>query len=142
MTRKNFKNIQIQGKIELAELFEDTYEQSGANSKGEFLNILLDTYLNPNQKTEDTGNVKQLLSEKENLEAQKENLDKEMNEAQAENQQLKVRLGLYENDILKKLLKKHKGKTLHFRNPEGDLVNVDVFDLPDVYKALINSIEV
>jgi len=142
MSRKNFKNIQIQGKIELAELFEDTYEQSGANSKAEFLNILLDTYLNPNSKNENPGKVKELLSEKENLEGEKSNLDQELTQSQEENQQLKARLELYENDILKKLLKKHKGKTLHFRNPAGELVNVDVSDLPDVYKALINSIEV
>ena len=45
--RQGFKNIQIQAKQDFFDLFEDTFEQSGANSKAEFARILIDNYLEP-----------------------------------------------------------------------------------------------
>lgn len=47
LLKKGFKNIQIVAKEDFYTEFEDVYQQSGANSKGEFLRILLENYLNP-----------------------------------------------------------------------------------------------
>lgn len=137
--RTGFKNIQIQGKSELAELFEDSYEQSGTNSKAEFLNVLLETYLNP--VDQESGKVKNLLTEKEEIEKQSVSLENGLTEAQSQIQTLKARLEKYETEFLKKLLEKHKGKTLKFRNPKGERVQITINDLPDVNQAIINSFQ-
>ncbi len=102
--RNNFKNIQIQGKNELAELFDDTYEQSGANSKGEFLSILLDEYLNPEEKTSKKVNEiekeKDDLSEELNLISQeKADLSEELETISLE----KTELEKEKNELSKKL---------------------------------------
>ena len=140
MARRNFKNIQIQSKQELAELFEDTYQQSGTNSKAEFLNILLDNYLNPEQ--EDGPSDMNLILAKEESEHKADTLTAENTSLTKENKSLKTRLSVYENDILKRLLKKHMGKKLHFLNTNGEMVDIEVSDLPDVYNAVINSIKI
>lgn len=138
--RTGFKNIQVQGKIELAELFEDTYEQSGANSKAEFLGILIDEYLNPKQQNKD--NLTSLVAEKEEIERSVSELKADLDNLNQEKDELKGRLAIYENDLLKKLLKKHAGKTLKFRNPQGERIHLTISDLPDVYQAVINSIQI
>ena len=48
--KKDFKNIQVQARPDLFELFQDTFDQSGSNSKGEFLGMLLECYLNPDHE--------------------------------------------------------------------------------------------
>ncbi|MFA6923109.1 MAG: hypothetical protein WC223_02545 [Bacteroidales bacterium] len=62
MIRKNFKNIQIMAKVELWEHFNDIFMQSEANSKGEFLSMLLENYLNPDYETA----LKKITDEKNN----------------------------------------------------------------------------
>lgn len=138
--RTGFKNIQIQGKAELSDLFDETYEQSGANSKAEFLNILLDEYLNPQVENKNTS--KELVFKNEELEKSNQAFEQELAAVNEELSVANARLALYENDILKQLLDKHQGKTLKFRNPQGEPVHITVNDLPDVFKAVINSIQV
>jgi len=131
--RVGFKNIQIQSKKPLADLFEDTYQQSGANSKGEFLHILLNDYLNPDvtfsQKAADAETQLSAVSE-------------EKSELLEENEKLKNLLKHYENDILLKVFVKHKGEKLNFRNPAGKKVQIEINEPKDAYTAIINSIEV
>ena len=49
---KNLRNIQILCRPELQESFNDIFEQSGTNSKGEFLGMLLESYLNGTEERE------------------------------------------------------------------------------------------
>ncbi|HBL75114.1 MAG: hypothetical protein A2W90_15230 [Bacteroidetes bacterium GWF2_42_66] len=138
--RIGFKNIQIQAKSDLAALFEDTYEQSGTNSKAEFIGVLVDNYLNPDS----TISLKAATIErqKDELSGKLQTIENENNDLSSENALLKERIKHYENDILTKLFLKHKGKKLKFRNPVGKLVNIEVNDIKDAYTAVINSIEI
>ncbi len=135
-----FKNIQIQGKIELADLFEDTFRQSGANSKGEFLGNLLEDYLNPDLSMSKKASEKEAenkeLSEKLSL------LVESNDDKDSEIQELHGRLTHYENDILQSLFIKHKGKRLKFRAISGKMISIEVNNIKDVYTAVINSIKV
>jgi hypothetical protein len=124
--RQGFKNIQIQSKQDFYELFEDTFEQSGANSKAEFLKMLIDIYLNPEEP-----NTKDLR-----------NLEERLSLADEEKEKLSVRLGLYETEGLKAILNKHKGEKLIFRNSMNQKMTIEINDLPDVFSAIFNSVKI
>jgi len=138
--RQGFKNIQIQSKQELYDLFEDTLAQSGANSKAEFLRTLIDSYLNPEESN--SADLKKseesLRKSEEDLRASEENL-KIANE---DKQKLLARLGLYETDELKAILKKHQGERLVLNNYQGKRVSIEINDLPDVFLAIFNSVKI
>lgn len=138
--RAGFKNIQIQAKTDLADTFEDVYEQSGTNSKAEFLGTLIDNYLNPD--TTISNKAATIEKQKNELSGQLQSIETENSELSTENATLKERMKHYENDILNKLFLKHKGKKLKFRNPLGKSVSIEINDLKDVYTAVINSIEI
>lgn len=93
MAKRNFKNIQIQANPQFAEHFDDQYLQSGTNSKGEFLSILLENYLNPDY--EGVTNV---------LEREKKELNEQLS-------QCKQDLEFYESK-LNNLFEKVNGKEL------------------------------
>ena len=124
--RQGFKNIQIQAKQDFYELFEDTFEQSGANSKAEFTKMLIENYLNPEE-----SNSKDLGKLEENL-----------NLSNQEKEKLAVRLSLYETEGLKDILNKHKGEKLIFRNSMGQKLTIEINDLPDVFSAIFNSVKI
>lgn len=124
--RAGFKNIQIQAKPDLYELFEDTFQQSGANSKAEFQRILLDNYLSPEE-----SNTPALKKAEENLILANEEIDMLMD-----------RMALYETEDLKAILNKHKGEKLKFQNSSGKTVNIEINDLPDVFSAILNSVKI
>lgn len=131
--RPGFHNIQIQSKLDLYELFEDTFQQSGTNSKAEFLKILIDNYLEPDQSS--TPSQKTLDEENKKL--------KESLKAAGETEErLLSRLSLYETDKMKSILEKHKGEKLRFNNYEGQRVTIEISDLPDVFTAIINSVKI
>lgn len=142
--RAGFKNIQIQSKLDLFEQFEDAYEQSGANSKAEFLRIILDNFLNP----EDVDNTsrKKIGAELKQLEADHAieigKVRDELKSKSEEVESLKTRLSLYETDKMKTILANHKGEQLRFTNSEGEKINVVIADLPDVFTAILNSVEI
>ena len=124
--RQGFKNIQIQAKQDFVDLFEDTFEQSGANSKAEFARTLIDTYLNP----EDTQ-TPALRKIEESLRISNE-----------EKKMLSARLGLYETDGMKAILNKHKGEKLTFNNSKDQKMTIEINDLPDVFSAIFNSVKI
>lgn len=139
--RNNFKNIQIQGKIELAELFEDTYQQSGANSKGEFLSTLLDEYLNPEEIA--SKKVEEIEKEKNELSGELQDISREKEEVEAENTVLQERLKHYENEFLTKVFTKNKGKKLQFKSTmTGKKMEIEINDPKDAFTAIIHSIQV
>lgn len=107
--RPGFKNIQIQAKQDLYDLFEETLRASGANTKAEFLNWLLEGYLNPDESNSKDSKVQK------DLEIVNENL-KQVN---SEKETLKNRLALYETDQLKNIFEEHKGEKLSFTNANG-----------------------
>lgn len=49
---KSFENITVAVKKETKEIFEDLYNESGANSKGEFINMLIQQFIEPETVTE------------------------------------------------------------------------------------------
>ena len=124
--RQGFKNIQIQAKQDFYELFEDTFEQSGANSKAEFTKMLVENYLNPEE-----SNSKDLLK-----------LEESLNLANQEKEKLSARLGLYETEGLKNILNKHKGEKLIFRNSTGQKMTIEINSLPEVFSAIFNSVKI
>jgi hypothetical protein len=124
--RPGFKNIQIQAKPNLYELFEDTFNQSGANSKAEFQRILLDNYL-----YQEESNSSVLKKAEESLINSEEEINK-----------LTARLALYETEDLKAVLNKHKGETLVFKNSSGTKMTIEINDLPDVFSAIFNSVKI
>lgn len=152
--RPGFRNIQIQGKIELADLFEDTFQQSGCNSKGEFLNVLLDDFLNPEEaiskKAEDVEKEKNQIEYTNNLlEEEKHQIENQLDTALSDNiekdetiEMLQEKIDHYENDMLHSLLNKHKGKRLKFKSTKGEKVEIQINSIEDVYTAIINSIKV
>jgi hypothetical protein len=131
--RAGFKNIQIQAKSELYDLFDDTMAQSGANSKAEFLRILVDNYLNPEET-----NTPDLRKAEENLRVSEESL----RIAIEEQNNLAARLTLYETEEMKAILSKHKGKTLVFTNSGGQKMTIEILDLPDVFSAIFHSVKI
>ena len=124
--RQGFKNIQIQAKQDFYELFEDTFEQSGANSKAEFTKMLIENYLNPEE-----SNSKDLGK-----------LEESLNLANQEKEKLSARLGLYETEGLKNILNKHKGEKLIFRNSTGQKMTIEINSLPEVFSAIFNSVKI
>jgi hypothetical protein len=66
---KSQVTISVYVKNELKEKFEEVFQESEFNSKGEFLGVLLDTYLNP---MEDGTECKQTIKELKDLLQQKE----------------------------------------------------------------------
>lgn len=131
--RAGFKNIQIQAKPEMYELFEDTYAQSGANSKSEFQRILLDNYLNPEET-----NTPDLRKAKESLRISEESL----RIANEEKNNLASRLALYETEGMKAILSKHKGEKLVFTNSGGQKMTIEINDCPDIFSAIFNSVKI
>jgi predicted DNA-binding protein YlxM (UPF0122 family) len=130
--RPGFKNIQIQAKQDLYDLFEETFRASGANTKAEFLNWLLEGYLNPEESSSKDSKVQK------DLEAVNDNLNKVNSEIET----LKNRLALYETNQLKKIFDEHKGEKLSFTNAHGKKMVIEINDLPDVFSAIFNSVKI
>lgn len=137
--RPGFKNIQIQAKQDLAELFEDTFNQSDANNKPEFLRMLVDNYLDPDASI--SAIAENVEKEKNELSGQLQTVSKENEELENENTVLKERIKHYENDILTKAFTKNKGKKLKFRSTSGKKIELEIKDLKDAYTAIIHSID-
>ena len=133
MARQGFKNIQIQSKEDLYNTFDDSFSQSGANSKAEFLRILLDNYLN-----DEESNTPELRKIEEVLSSAKEDLSI----ATEEREKLADRLKLYETEGMKEILNKHKGEKLTFTNSIGQKMTIEINDLPDVALAIFNSVKI
>ena len=138
--RAGFKNIQIQSKIELAEQFEDAFQQSGANSKAEFLGILLDEWLNPDVTS--SKKATEAINEKNELFEKLQSANDLNNENEEKIALLTESLNHYENETLMSLLAKHQGKKLRFTSPVGKEIELVINDVKDVYTAVINSIKV
>lgn len=137
--RPGFKNIQIQARHELSELFDDTFNQSGANNKPEFLRILVDNYLNPD--TSISKKAEDIEKEKNELSGELQSINQEKDEIEAENTVLKERIKHYENEFLTKVFTKNKGQELKFRSSmTNKWMQVVVNDLKDAYTAIIHSI--
>lgn len=139
--RPGFKNIQIQAKHELAELFDDTFSQSEASSKSEFLRILIDSYLNPEDSS--SRKIDEVEKEKNELSGQLQTISKENEGLEAENTTLKERIKHYENEYLTKVFTKNKGKELKFRSSmTNKRIQVVINDPKDAYTAIIHSINI
>jgi len=55
------------------------------------------------------------------------------------NASLEAKLALYENDILKNLLSKHNNHEVQYKNEFGDMVNIKIESLQDIYTVIVNS---
>ena len=138
--RPGSKNIQIQCKQDFYELFEDTFQQSGANSKAEFARTLIDNYLNPEENADKATKEKEKLAKEFSLfEAEALN---DLKSIEKEKEELSNRLALYETDEMKAILKKHKGEKLVLNNYQGKRVSIEINDLPDVFFAIFNSVKI
>lgn len=123
MARPNFKTLSIAVSNEFMEHFNDMFQQSGSNSKGEFLRTLLENWLNPDYE----GAVKKVEAVKNN----------EINEVKTElhslceiNEDLEQKVSFYEA-TLKPLLDRVKGKKLK----EGK--KVFIIDTPEQLQKLL-----
>ncbi|MGQ8335654.1 hypothetical protein ACUNWD_03830 [Sunxiuqinia sp. A32] len=138
---EGWKNIQIRAKHELMELFDDSYQQSGSNSKSEFLNILLENYLNPDEAG--SKRAAEIEKEKNELSKQLQTTTEEREKFESENTVLTERLKHYENEFLTKAFTKNKGQTLKFRSTmTGKRIEVTINDLKDTFTAIIHSIQI
>lgn len=131
--RPGSKNIQIMCKQDFYELFDDTFQQSGANSKAEFARTLIDCYLNPEE-----SNTPDLRKAEERLRVSEESL----RIANEEKNNLEARLALYETEGMKTILNKYKGEKLMFTNFGGQKMTIEINDLPDVFSAIFNSVKI
>jgi hypothetical protein len=110
MVKKDFKNIQVQARPELFTMFEDTFQQSGANSKGEFLGMLLENYLNPDYDNALKKAQTDFNKEREALENEKKSLTTQL----ANRQQFSPRI----SELLGPVLKKFQKQKAYFKTPE------------------------
>lgn len=82
--KKNFINVQIQARPEIAKKFQEAYEQSECNSKGDFLTHMLKSWLHPEIDQDNVRHIEQLEVQLNHLEAlhaqQKEKLEQEFSE--------------------------------------------------------------
>lgn len=124
--RQGFRNLQIQMKQNLFDSFEDTFTQSGANTKAEFLSWLIDKYLAP---------------EESNAPDTRE-LEESLRIATEETEKLSARLGLYETEEMIQILNDHKGEKLTFNNSKGQKMTIEIRDLPDVFSAIFNAVKI
>ncbi len=123
--KTGFSNIQISAKVDFKKHFEEIYQESEANSKGEFLSILLDNYLNPdyekavkrveNEKNKELMNLQTCSTEKT------DKLEQELNEAKEKLNEVKSELNGYTSQ-LDRYLQISKGETFYL--PKGKQVKV------------------
>lgn len=135
MMKKDFKNIQVQARPDLFDSFQDTFEQSGANSKGEFLGMLLECYLNPDHESV----VKKLEL---NFEKERAAFEKEK---QALIDQVNAR-SMFTPEItamLQPVLDNNKGQTARFTNRKtGETEEIEVNTLEDILIVILKSVSI
>ncbi len=135
MIKKDFKNIQVQARPDLFTLFQDTFEQSGSNSKGEFLGMLLECYLNPDHE----GAIKKIEAnfeiQKATLEREKQNLVDQVNNRDVFSPKI--------ISMLQPVLDKNRGNMARFTNKKtGETEEIEVNTLEDVLTVILKSIKI
>ena len=127
--KEGFANIQIVGRVVLRDDFEDIYIQSGANSKGEFLRMLLNNHLHPQKEQPNDETITNLHNV---VEAKDSALDK-----------LEKRLAIYEkNPVLQQILHKLKGTEYKFRDNQRHNRSIFVNEVKDVFTIVMLTLKV
>ncbi len=112
MVKKGFKTLSVMVKEDFAQHFEEVFLESGANSKGEFLSMLIESFINPDYETAINKAVNLKDAELSRLLSQKEaELNELKNSFEAEADEYRKRLHFYDSS-LSSLYNATKGKTL------------------------------
>lgn len=135
MIKKEFKNIQVQARPELFTLFEDTFQQSGANSKGEFLGILLESYLNPDHESVVKKVQNDFGKEKESWENEKKSLVEQVGSRKQFSEEVTA--------FLAPILDKYKGQKAIFRSQLTKEVEEITINTPeDALKTILQCTKI
>lgn len=131
MSPNNFKNVNVKVRIELAEVFQDAFEQSGANSKGEFFGNLLENYLNPDHDSK-LKDRKEMI---ENLEIANAALREQVQDYERSLQVF--------NDKLIPILENHIGENVEIKDSEtGAKKTIEINSIDDVFQVIMNSVKI
>lgn len=135
MIKKDFKNIQVQARPDLFALFQDTFEQSGSNSKGEFLGMLLESYLNPDHESAVKKIESNFAKEKAAFEKEKQSLTEQVNSRAMFSPEI--------IEMLQPVLDKNKGQIAKFPNPKTkEMEEIEVNTLEDALTVILKSIKI
>jgi hypothetical protein len=135
MIKKDFKNIQVQARPELFATFEDAFQQSGANSKGEFLGTILDSYLNPNHETAVKKVQSDFTREREQFENEKKSLIDQVNNRKPFSEEIAA--------LLTPVLNKYQGQKATFKSKlTNEVEEITVNTLEDVLKTILQTIKI
>ncbi|MCX6221294.1 MAG: hypothetical protein NTZ69_09905 [Bacteroidia bacterium] len=135
MIKKEFKNIQVQARPDLFTLFEDTFQQSGANSKGEFLGMLLENYLNPDHEGAIRKVQNDFSKEKEAWENEKRSLVDQVGSRKQFSEEITA--------LLTPVLDKYKGQKAIYRSQlTKEVEEITVNTLEDALKTILQTIKV
>jgi len=141
MIKNGFSNIQIVAKNEMKIEFEDIFQQSGANSKGEFIRILLDNYLQPEtlvnkSKAENQAKFDSLRQQIATMEQQNHETNQSLQTTQTELQQAKETESFYEKS-LQPFYEKINGKELTVGNRK-----IVVNSVKDIFTIMVQSFKI
>lgn len=101
---RNLRNVQILCRPELQQSFNDLFEQSGTNSKGEFLGMLLESYLNG---TEERENLKKDI---DSVRSRKAQIEAELNSTiESKKGSIVIRVNERQKQILEQILNEAAG---------------------------------
>ncbi len=135
MIKKEFKNIQVQSRPELFALFEDTFQQSGANSKSEFLGMILENYLNPDHENAVRKIQSDFSREKEQFENERKSLIDQVNNRKPFSEEITA--------LLTPVLNKYQGKKATFLSKlTNEDEEITVNTLEDVLKTILQTIKI
>jgi hypothetical protein len=135
MIKKEFKNIQVQARPDLFTLFEDTFQQSGANSKGEFLGALLENYLNPDHESAVRKVQTDFGKEKESWENEKRSLVEQVGSRKQFSEEITA--------FLTPVLDKYKGQKATFRSQlTKEVEEITVNTLEDALKVILQCTKI
>ncbi|MFB6319959.1 hypothetical protein [Saccharicrinis sp. FJH54] len=138
MPSKNQKNINVRAHIETAELFQDTFEQSGANSKGEFISMLLENYLNPDYESK----VKAVKDQVDKKGKENESLLLKLNEANTTATMLENEIAFFD-EKLDPILQNHLGELVAIKDPETkEKVEIEINSIQDVFEVIMKSVKI
>ncbi|MDA3929362.1 MAG: hypothetical protein PF541_10420 [Prolixibacteraceae bacterium] len=157
---KNFLKVQVQARPEIAQKFQDAFEQSECNTKGDFLTKLLNYWLNPEIDQENIRRIDELENTIEQLkqvhtqqidelehtinshEFQQDQLYRGNENLEMEKESVKSQL-LYFHQQLSPILAKHQGEVVQVKNSiTKRYIKRNINRERDVFDVIMNSINI
>lgn len=157
---KNFVKVQVQARPEIAQKFQDAFEQSECNTKGDFLTKLLNYWLNPQIDQDNIKKIQELesilerkgieylsrLDELEELIEEQSNAQDALSESKEtlamSNEELQNELNHYRRH-LSPLLVKYLGQEVRPRHPiTKRRIRRVIHSEKDVMDVIMNSIKI